>query len=666
MLCLGSMLHSIATGNMLPSWVKIVCVDINPAVATKVSDRGTGQAVGVVTDVGLFLDLLARSPDRQMKRTYTDEHARGGTGRARCPRSKPGRTSFRVTRSKSSIPEFTSVCPKTGLPDFGTLTLRYVPDKLCLELKSFKMYTLAYRNLGIFQENVVNRFLRDVVKAAKPVSARPWSAISRRAADCISKITATWSRKTWKALILAGVMREIRDRVRGRNPQSGDGAGVALPDLMPLVHARDAAVGKVAAIGTVNPRGPGCLELPGAIRETRRWRGVLDWHVREQVEFNRNMMACINAGVEALNDVNRALRDLAEMRAEARQEMAALRAEADELKDIRSHWVEWHSGWETKLASTEITLLRTVSDLQAAYQHRLSLTEEGLREQVKLQHAGFTASLNHAERAFAEVHARSNLELQQRFWGEIEKGRLEMERMIHTELRILRQRGALIEPVALPAPATAELDYAAFEQRFRGSEDAIRERQQHYLARFTGRRRVLDVGCGRGEFLELMRTAGTGATGIDSSAEFVELCRAKGLEAEQADLFAYLSQAPERSFDGIFCAQVVEHLPPGRLPEFIRLAASRLERDGLLAIETPNPECLAIFATHFYLDPTHIRPVPHQLLAFYMQEYGLGLVEVERLSPAVESMPSLASLPADFREAFFGGLDYAIFGRKLS
>ena len=69
------------------------------------------------------------------------------------------------------MPEFTSVCPKTGLPDFGKMVLRYVPDKLCLELKSFKMYLLAYRNLGIFQENVVNRVLRDVVKAATRVSA---------------------------------------------------------------------------------------------------------------------------------------------------------------------------------------------------------------------------------------------------------------------------------------------------------------------------------------------------------------------------------------------------------------------------------------------------------------------------------------------------------------
>ena len=66
------------------------------------------------------------------------------------------------------LPEFTSVCPKTGLPDHGTLTLRYVPDKMCLELKSLKMYMLAYRNLGIFQENVVNRFLEDVVKACQP------------------------------------------------------------------------------------------------------------------------------------------------------------------------------------------------------------------------------------------------------------------------------------------------------------------------------------------------------------------------------------------------------------------------------------------------------------------------------------------------------------------
>ena len=103
-LCLGSMLHSIAVGNMLPSWVKIVCVDINPAVATKVSDRGTGQAVGVVTDVGLFLDLLARTliPDGSANEAPVHRRTRRAPAcTPSCPRSRPGRISIPVTKSKS-------------------------------------------------------------------------------------------------------------------------------------------------------------------------------------------------------------------------------------------------------------------------------------------------------------------------------------------------------------------------------------------------------------------------------------------------------------------------------------------------------------------------------------------------------------------------------------
>jgi O-antigen chain-terminating methyltransferase len=204
-----------------------------------------------------------------------------------------------------------------------------------------------------------------------------------------------------------------------------------------------------------------------------------------------------------------------------------------------------------------------------------------------------------------------------------------------------------------------------FAQKFRGPEADIKERQKLYLPYFSGCQALLDIGCGRGEFLELMREHGVEARGIDLSQENVALCRSKGLHAEVADLFHYLADLPAASLDGIFCAQVVEHLSPERLPEMIGLASAALARGGILAIETPNPECLAIFSVHFYLDPTHTRPIPHPLLAFYMQEYGLGKIEVRKLSPAVESLPGLATLPADFREAFFGGLDYAIIGRKL-
>ena len=208
-------------------------------------------------------------------------------------------------------------------------------------------------------------------------------------------------------------------------------------------------------------------------------------------------------------------------------------------------------------------------------------------------------------------------------------------------------------------------DYARFAEKFRGPEEYVKSGQQFYVPYFAGRRNVLDIGCGRGEFLETMREAGVPARGIDLSEESVALCRSKGLDAEIADLFPYLDKLAEGSLDGIFCSQVVEHLPPERLPEMVRLCASRLERGGVIAIETPNPECLAIFATHFYLDPTHTRPVPSALLAFYLEEFGVGRLEVRKLAPAIDSMPALAELPAAFREDFFGALDYAILGKKL-
>ena len=101
---------------------------------------------------------------------YTEEHAKAGLD-AQLPELETWPNQFPGYRIKIVIPEFTSVCPKTGLPDFGKLTLEYVPDQLCIELKSFKMYVLAYRDLGIFYENVVNRMLADVVRAISPVTA---------------------------------------------------------------------------------------------------------------------------------------------------------------------------------------------------------------------------------------------------------------------------------------------------------------------------------------------------------------------------------------------------------------------------------------------------------------------------------------------------------------
>ncbi len=127
------------------------------------------------------------------KAEYTDEHAEAGV-HAELPEIETWPNQFGEYEIEIVMPEFTSVCPKTGLPDSGTLTLVYTPNKRCLELKSLKMYTLAYRNLGIFQENVVNRVLRDVVKAADPVEAMVHGDFAARG-GITTRVTAEYKRK---------------------------------------------------------------------------------------------------------------------------------------------------------------------------------------------------------------------------------------------------------------------------------------------------------------------------------------------------------------------------------------------------------------------------------------------------------------------------------------
>jgi O-antigen chain-terminating methyltransferase len=442
---------------------------------------------------------------------------------------------------------------------------------------------------------------------------------------------------------LIELAREIRERVRSRHP-THTAQAIALPDLMPLLHARDAAEGKVAAIGTVNPRPPGVLNALIQRAKSLIAR-LLDWHVREQVEFNRSVVRALNAILEALNENNRALARIGEA--------------ASAGRDVAVHWAQWRPAWEQRLDRHEIQTLRTIAELRGLLEQRTAQLESGFRDLVRAQHEDFRASL-----------AQSVVEIQKRLASDLEKTRIEFERLIHAELRLIRQRAAL-EPSPAPRqpPPTAEApagsDPLSFALRFRGSEEEVRRRQRFYVPYFQARQAVVDLGCGRGEFLELMREAGVPARGVDRDTECVRLCRAKGLEAEQGDLLDWLRQLPEGSLDGIFCSHVLEHLPPQAALELIRLAASKLERGGLFAVETPNPECLATLAAFFYLDPTHVRPVPAPLLRFYLEETGFGGVEMHLLSPAEELYPALTALPEGFRQAFFGGMDYAMLARKL-
>jgi hypothetical protein len=157
-------------------------------------------------------------------------------------------------------------------------------------------------------------------------------------------------------------------------------------------------------------------------------------------------------------------------------------------------------------------------------------------------------------------------------------------------------------------PGDGKSIYPRFEDVFRGDEAFIRDRFSVYLPFLRGRGCVIDAGCGRGEMLELLASAGVTARGVDSDPAMVARCREKGLDVVEADAIVHLRGVPERSLGAIFAAQFIEHLPYPALNEFLSLAHSRLHEGGVLVAETVNPHALEAFKT-FWTDLTHHSPI---------------------------------------------------------
>lgn len=209
---------------------------------------------------------------------------------------------------------------------------------------------------------------------------------------------------------------------------------------------------------------------------------------------------------------------------------------------------------------------------------------------------------------------------------------------LRAEVERLRRpiSGAQLAPSPVVPPDLGALSAAAyvrFEDRHRGTREEIRQRQQAYLGLFAGLGPVLDVGCGRGEFLELCREAGIEARGIDVDSAMVARCREAGLAAEQADAIAYLEAAPDGGLGGIFCAQVIEHIPPEALVALVRLAHQKLRPGGVLLCETPNPACLTVFSGAFYVDLSHLKPIHPEAARFVLESAGFHDVEIRYVNP---------------------------------
>ena len=270
----------------------------------------------------------------------------------------------------------------------------------------------------------------------------------------------------------------------------------------------------------------------------------------------------------------------------------------------------------------------------------------------------------------AEQQSRFNLavlDIHDRFLGELSAFRSEVGQMrktidlhvgdtekrldlLRSDMEQLSQGTAQVDgeesSIQMLPSAREDLEYRAFEDRHRGSFDDIRKLLAIYLPHFKGRRRVLDIGCGRGEFLEMLKEENIASYGVDLDEGMVEAARARGVEAYAGDAIAHLRTLNPGDIDGIFSSQVAEHLRTSDLLTMVDLCYRKLAPGGVIVIETPNPETLFIFHAFFYVDLTHIKPIHPEAMKWTLEAAGFRDVQIERILP-VPKGARLDRLPED-------------------
>lgn len=255
--------------------------------------------------------------------------------------------------------------------------------------------------------------------------------------------------------------------------------------------------------------------------------------------------------------------------------------------------------------------------------------------------------------------------------------RRDMERLPASGTAANASSNAKAEPkTAAPAESDYDsIDYFDFENHFRGSIGNIKKSQEFYLKYFRDKKNVLDIGCGRGEFLSLLKENGIAATGVDVYEPYVDYCKMNGLEAVCGDGTDYLANSEQ--IDGIFVGQVVEHLDVRSIVRLCNTAYEKLSEGGCIVIETPNPTSLAIYTNAFYIDPSHVKPVHPLTMKYFLEKAGFGDIEIiytESSRPQC-SIPELSISAEGNTEEFnaamkkvsdvlFGSQDYAVIAVK--
>ena len=429
----------------------------------------------------------------------------------------------------------------------------------------------------------------------------------------------------------------------------------------------------------VGPDGP---DLGGGWRQRLNglvWRFVGPMIQRQQA-FNANVVDHVNRNVATSRETQKA----------ATSVIALLRDELDALHDFQSRLVQYLQRITPFVDAKDYEfngLARRVAEDAAALAHDLDRRTRGI--------IGALDGATNEQR----MRAESAVAREQRFTQHVEELRTTVGQLQHGLLTI---RTELERPGADQATGSdnggraATLDraldaytYVGFENLFRGAQEEIRARLTDYVPLFRGAGEVLDLGCGRGEFLDLLREAGVSASGLDVNSEMVEECRTRGLEATVGDALSYLTTLPDGALGGLFAAQVIEHLEPAYLIRLLAVAFRKLRPGSTIVLETINPACWFAFFDGYIRDITHVRPLHPDTLQYLLAASGFQRTTIRYSAPYPEDgklrhaeAPSAAAGAPDnglaaalsvvnanadkLNQLLFTHLDYAAVGERLS
>jgi O-antigen chain-terminating methyltransferase len=403
--------------------------------------------------------------------------------------------------------------------------------------------------------------------------------------------------------------------------------------------------------------------------------------ILQQTDFNASVVRVLN---EEIKSIAKIVGNIKEIKCSIEQLQDNLMVQIEEIKSHTEKRI--HSEMEDKLSELAVeigdtqSILSTkiddkISELAVEIEDRQSILSTKIDDKISELAVEINASYNKAKisqevtEKIEAVIATIDTDIKNKAW---------LAGILNN--RIANDKDIPLESVV---PQDMGMNYFVFEEKFRGSRADIKTRQVEFLKYFKGCTNVLDIGCGRGEFLELIKENDIGGHGIDIDEDMAKFCKSKGLSVDRIDALSYLTNIEDKSLDGIFIDQVVEHLETNYLIKLLDICYKKLIHGSVLVVETINPLTLAALM-NFYMDLSHKRPIHPETLEFLFISVGFREIERRFFSPVPEEARLKRIITTNnsinkndiiyneifnsnvdmLNNALFGAQDYAIIGKK--